>query len=94
MQARFVELKYPQQLPAFRRLLTDARDRLWIEEFTLTSDPQKRLWCYLSNGQLAGTLIVSPQFHIFQIAKEHIVGRWTNEDGAETVRVYKLSTTS
>ena len=91
LQARagYEALKYPSMAPAFSRLLADDVGRLWIEEFAFSVDVVKRLWCYGVEGQLVGTLTIPAAFHPFDITRRHIVGRWTDDDGSESIRAYR-----
>jgi len=88
-RAGYAALAYPAFAPAYVQLLTDDLDRLWAEEYTFSLDRVKRLWCYGVQGQLLGTLTVPTQFAPLQITKRHVVGRWTDGDGTESVRVYE-----
>ena len=89
-------------LPAFGRVIVDARDNLWVAEYDVERDyPRARAefaplsnttWSVFDSSGVWVTDVVLPaRFEVFDIGDGYVAGVWRDEDDVEHVRVYRLT---
>lgn len=84
------EVQLPDQLPAFERLLVDDAGNLWVQR-TAWPGPVPAEWdVFDAEGQMLGTVRMPAGFRATQIGADFVLGVWTDEDGVEYVRTYRL----
>ena len=81
-----------EQFPAFRMLLTDPLNHLWVREATLPGmDRPAPLWTVFDpEGQALGFIETPDGLTIYEIGADYLLGRATDELGVESVRVWAL----
>lgn len=84
--------EFPEFIPAYSRFLVDASNRLWIEEGHAPSEPTRQWRGFSEAGELVGSLSVPAALELFEIGASSALGRWTDEDGAESVRRFRVLT--
>lgn len=84
-------LVYPEYLPAYDRFLVDRSGRLWIEESFSAGEPMRQWWAFDESGSPRGSLRVPLQFEVMEFADSMILGKWAEDDGAESVRGYRMT---
>jgi len=84
------DIPFPETMPLFSELRVDAEGNLWVEEYRRPGDRQPRWTIFDSTGQMLGTIEISERFTIFEIGKDYVLGRWTDNFDIEFVRLYGL----
>jgi hypothetical protein len=84
------EMEFPRFLPAYQRFLVDRTNQLWIEESHAALDTWRQWWAFAEDGTPRGSLRTPVQFDLYEIDATHALGKWTDEDGVESVRSYPL----
>lgn len=85
------DVPFPATLPAYARLLVDAEDHLWIQEYRLPGAEGPFRWSVFDpDGRHLGAVEVPEAFRIHQIDRDHVIGVWTDELDVQFVRVYGL----
>ena len=81
-----------ERFPAFRMLLTDPLDHLWVREATLPGmDRPAPLWTVFdSEGRALGFVETPDGLTIHEIGADYLLGRATDEMGVESVQVWGL----
>ena len=81
-----------EQYPAFRKLLTDPLDHLWVREATLPGmDRPAPLWTVFDpEGRALGFIETPDGLTIHEIGADYLLGRATDEMGVESVQVWAL----
>lgn len=81
-----------ERFPAFRMLLTDPLDHLWVCEATLPSiDRPAPLWTVFDpDGRALGFIETPDGLTIHEIGTDYLLGRATDEMGVESVQVWAL----
>ena len=82
----------PESLPAFRAVMSDALDHLWVREYPVpgreTSGP---LWTVFDpEGRVLGHIETPPGLVIHEIGADYLLGRITGELGVQRVVVWPL----
>ncbi len=81
-----------EQFPAFRMLLTDPLDHLWVREATLPGiDRPAPLWTVFDpEGRALGFIETPDGLTVFEIGADYLLGRMTDDVGVESVQVWAL----
>jgi len=81
-----------EQFPAFRMLLTDPLDHLWVREATLPGiDRPAPLWTVFdAEGRALGFIETPDGLTVFEIGADYLLGRVTDDVGVESVQVWRL----
>lgn len=81
-----------ESFPAFRILLTDGLDHLWVREATLPGmDRPAPLWTVFNpEGRVLGFIETPDGLTILEIGADHILGQTTDNLGVESVQVWPL----
>ena len=81
-----------ESFPAFRTLLTDGLDHLWVREATLPGmDRPAPLWTVFNpDGRVLGFIETPDGLTILEIGADYILGRTTDDLGVESVQVWPL----
>ncbi|HEY7771266.1 hypothetical protein [Longimicrobium sp.] len=88
LETFLAEMPFPETHPAFSALHVDSEGRLWVRE---RDDAAGSHWAvHDEDGRLAGSLTLPPRAEPLDISANHVVARWTDEDGVEFVRVYRF----
>lgn len=81
-----------EQFPAFRMLLTDPLDHLWVREATLPGiDRPAPLWTVFDpEGRALGFIETPEGLTLLEIGADYLLGRVTDDMGLESVQVWGL----
>lgn len=81
-----------ERFPAFRKLLTDPLNHLWVREATLPgTDRPAPLWTVFDEEGWALGFIETPDgLTVFEIGADYLVGLVADELGVESVQVWAL----
>lgn len=90
MERLLAEMPYPDQLPAFGALQTDALGNLWVSEYQAPDADSLRWTVYSQEGTPLAMVSIPADFQVTQIGADYVCGRWQDEMDVEHVRVYRL----
>ena len=81
-----------EQFPAFRELLTDPLNHLWVRKATLPGmDRPAPLWTVFDpEGRALGFIEMPDGLTVFEIGADYLLGRVTDDLGVESVQVWGL----
>jgi hypothetical protein len=88
------EAYLPPTMPAYQNMLVDDRGRVWIQEGHRPTERTRRWWGFTETGAAIGSLEVPAAFALYEITTSTALGRWTDTNGAESVRRYQLVRTA
>ena len=89
-ERRVNEMPYPSSFPAYRRMLVDARERIWLEMYPYPVPTQNR-WLIVDRAARTVQRVWLPmRFVPHVVGTSDILGVWTDGDGVERVRAYRL----
>ncbi|UCC73471.1 MAG: hypothetical protein JSV86_02605 [Gemmatimonadota bacterium] len=90
IESVFEGMPFPETMPAYHDLLADAEGNLWVEEYRRPGDDQPRWTVFDPNGVMLGIVATPPDFQVYQIGYDFVLGRWTDDLDVEHVRLYEL----
>ena len=82
-----------ETFPAFRHILADRLDHLWVEEYPLPggTDGPTALWAVFDpGGRMHGQVETPAGLEIFEIGADYILGSVADELGIESVQLWSL----
>lgn len=83
-------LEYPATLPPYRRIILDAADRLWVEDYALPGAKTVR-WTILDReGRVLATLSCPSNFEFAEVGMNSVRGVWRDELGVQWIREYDI----
>jgi hypothetical protein len=81
----------PDTLPAFTDVTDDALGDTWIRTFRSPADTGADRWIVLRpDGGARGVVTLPAGVEVFEIGKDWILGRWTEDLEVEHVRMWRL----
>ena len=83
-------IEYPEMLPAYRRLLADAQDRLWVEEYALPGASVVNWTIVAPSGAVVAKLRIPSAFEPTEVTASHVTGIWRDENAVPFVRTYAV----
>ena len=87
---RTKSLPVPPSKPAYGRLIIDGAGLLWISEAYVPIAAPKH-WTVVEPGVgVRGQVDLPSRFDVYEIGIDYVLGRWTDEDGVQHVRVHQL----
>lgn len=79
-------------LPAYNSVVVDDEGRIWVEEYLPGGLRAAGTWhLFDPEGQYLGVVQTPIGFQLSQVVNGKAVGRWTDADEVEYVRVYRLN---
>jgi len=93
------ELSVAETMPAFRWVVADAEDNLWVEEWKDVGVEQGRFSVFRPDGAWLGSIAMPPGLsqmrgrydeQSMEIGSDYVLGVWTDEYGVQQVRLYGL----
>ncbi len=85
-------LPYNTELAAYRRLLVDALDRLWIETYPTPGAGFIRWIVVSQDGQTIGAVNVPAGFQLLDAGADGLIGSGFSEEGTPQIWKYVLDT--
>ncbi len=79
----------PDKLPAYDSFVTNGNN-IWIQESNSPTETTKKWYGFDENYKFLGILQVPTNFQVVSMTNNTVLGKWTEEDGAESVRRYRL----
>lgn len=84
------KLPHRKSKPAYSNLVIDDEGNLWIEEYQYDESKLTTWWIFNLEGFLLVEIEMSGNFQVFEIGHEYVLGKKINEDGFESIHVYRL----
>ena len=96
---------YAAEVPAFSQLLADRTGRLWVRQAHLADAPRAgnlntsplvpSVWSVFDpNGRWLGDISMPAFFQPMDIGQDYVLGVARDEDGIETVVLYRMGSTA
>ncbi|HET7461920.1 MAG TPA: hypothetical protein VFJ82_11760 [Longimicrobium sp.] len=83
------QVPFPETFPAFAALRVDAAGNAWIADYTPPG--QQGTWSVFDpTGHLQATVHTPAELEVMQVGADFVLGRATDQDGTEQVRLYPL----
>jgi len=90
LEQRLADLPVAETLPAHAQLVVDSEGNLWVQDYPLPGAGRSRWAVFDPEGAWLGMVDMAPDFSVYQIGPDFVLGRWSDEVGVEHVRVYEL----
>lgn len=91
----YAEADAPEYFPAHSNIRVDDQRRIWVQDYQPFSARVERTWyVFDADGAYLGPVVFPASFAVHQIARGNVIGRWTDDDDVEHVRVYGIETSS
>jgi hypothetical protein len=81
----------PSALPVLGSIIVDDAGNLWVEEYRRPAEQVRRWTVFGKDGTVVAMLHSPERFEPQHIGEDFVLGRWTDEQGEEHVRLYELS---
>ena len=86
----FQGIEFPKYYPAYRGLLVDDMDDLWVEEYPIPGVSQGVWQVFSPAGLKLATVALPASFRLAQAGKDFVLGVYRDEDDVDYVRMYQL----
>ncbi|NOT09565.1 MAG: hypothetical protein HOP28_15345 [Gemmatimonadales bacterium] len=86
----FRELEWPKVYPAYRRLVIDWSDNLWIEEYPVPGRGIHDWTIYGKSGALIATITLPAGLRLLEAGRDYVLGVSKDTDDVEYVRMYGI----
>jgi hypothetical protein len=90
MERMFANMPIPSTMPAFGRLVVDARAYLWVQEYARPGAERDRWLVYDPGGRLLGMVTSPSDLRVFEIGEDYLLGTWRDDLDVEHVQLYEL----
>lgn len=84
------EMVLPEALPVYRRLLVDADDNIWVEQYRTDWEEERRWWVFDSTGRWLGEPQVPTDIDLREVGTDYLIGVRTGENDVEELVVLHL----
>lgn len=87
----YADADAPEHFPAHFDIRVDDSGRIWVQDYRPLSARVERTWyVFDEEGIYLGSVVFPAGFTVHQIARDKVIGRWTDDDDVEYVRVYGI----
>lgn len=90
----YLDVELPGSKPAYGRFLVDDGGNLWVSEYFMGRTgmtPDEGTWTVFDpEGRMLGVVETPPQFKVFQIGPDWVLGVHRDELGVERVKLFRL----
>lgn len=91
IERALADVEFPATLPPYARMLVDAEDHLWVQDYLLPGHEGPTTWSVFdAEGRLLGVVELPARFEPRQIGRDFILGVWRDELDVSYVRLYEL----
>ncbi len=94
IENRFDRAHRPQLAPTFSSIMPSADGLLWVEQFRYHDGEERDAWVFDDAGNQRATVRIPANFRLRQISRTHATGVSIDEDGVETVQVFRIQNAS
>lgn len=89
LRRSYEAMTFPDSMPVYSRLVVDRLGVLWVEDFRPHGDAPRTWTVFDPDGRVLGTVDV-PDFHVFEIGEDWILGLRRDELDIPHVVVHRL----
>ena len=89
-EAWVAEVPFPESMPSYQSVKTDALGNLWIEQYRTPWEDQPRWWVFAQDGRWLGEVPIPAGFRIDEIGADYLLGVRRDEYDVEYVTMYAL----
>lgn len=82
--------EYPKTYPAYRGLIVDEADNLWIEEYPVPGMGVRDWHIYSKEGVKIAKVTLPKGFRLLEAGLDYVLGVWRDEVDVDYVQVYAL----
>ena len=86
----FRELQWPKTFPAYARVLVDASENLWIEEYPIPGNDIRSWSIYEKSGARIAKITLPRGFELREVGRDYVLGIWHDEFEVDYLRIYNL----
>lgn len=93
MRRTLLQVGVPGTLPPYDQLVVDATGATWLRDDVgpVRRDTVAHRWTVLDrDGRWLGSVGTPRRLVVHQITRDRVIGVWSDEDGVEQVRMYRL----
>lgn len=92
LERDFPLIPFPKTLPPYDRLVVDADDNLWVQDYPRMRSPTVRWTVFAKGGAQLATVTLPRDLEVFEIGRDYVLGRYLDADeGIPHVRMYRLT---
>ena len=84
------QLPRPPQRAAYAQMLADAEGNVWLGPYRSSAGANGPWHVFGSSGRYLGEIQIPAQLQPYEIGRDYVLGRWRDELGVETIRLYEL----
>jgi hypothetical protein len=85
------DIPHAEVFPAFGTFLLDAADNVWVSEYRRPGHDGPVAWdIFDSEGVWLGVVTLPPEFRVFEIGEDYVLGAWRDDLDVEYVQLYQL----
>jgi hypothetical protein len=77
-------------LPVIARVRMDRTGRVWVRRWTFDDEPTAEWIVFSVNGQPIARVTLPGTFTFHDAGADYLLGRYTDDDGVQSVRMYRL----
>lgn len=82
--------RFPDRIPAYRRIQVDRVQDLWVQAYSLPGDPAAAWSVFGPDGAWLTDVTTPIDFTIYEIGDDYVLGLWQDADDVEYVLMYEL----
>lgn len=87
LQQMLDEMRFPDEMPAYSTILTDAEGHLWVADYRAPGDERGRWSAFDQEGGLLGSVETPPRFSIYDIGSDYVLGGQVDDLDVKRVRL-------
>ena len=81
---------YPKTLPAHAAFRVDDAERLWVQDYPIPGELQRRWSVFDRDGALLGIVSTPSAIDVLEVGRTYLLGTWWDELEVEYLRMYPL----
>jgi hypothetical protein len=86
----FRELDFPRTYPAYRKLLVDDSDNLWVEEYPVPGTRTHHWAIFNPAGSRIARIDLPTGFRLLQAGRDYVLGVWRDDYDTDFLRIYSI----
>jgi hypothetical protein len=95
IEQAYAEITFPTTLAAYRQLVVDAGDFVWVRAFPRGTGDTALWSVFAPSGRLVAEVAVAKHLEVFEIGGDYVLGRYFDPaEAVPQVRLYRLTRTT
>lgn len=90
VEQRFRNAAVADTLPAYRDILVDRNDHVWILDYPAPGDTARSWSVFDSERRYLGSITTPLELRLVDVEDDRALGIWTDPFGVQTVRIYRV----